>query len=105
QEQRRAALSSFHKLRIQVNVKAYMSCSLLRGQFPQPRRNDLRRDVALGVSQHFKSNHKFPYGRRAQKRGIEMRMKMPFGMLVAVGWRLVKSHRIREGNSKHLVVG
>src|ERR1700730_5383592 len=64
-----------------------------------------RSDVALWHSQHFESHHELPNGRRAKEWGIEVRMKMPFRMLLAVRGRLMKAHRIGEGDVKNSVVG
>src|SRR5579864_7746097 len=81
------------------------SLTLSAGKFAKAIGGNLGRDVALRRSQHFKSNHKFSDGGRAQQRRIEVRVKMPFGMRLSTCGGLMESHRVGEGNAEHLVVG
>src|SRR5579863_9228917 len=71
---------------------------------PQSRRCDFRRDIALRRAQHLESDHEFANCSRAQQRRIEMRMEMPFGMILMVRRRRMEAHGIGEGNCKHFVV-
>ena len=66
-------------------------------------------DVALRSAKHFKADHEFPDCRRPQKRRIKVRVEMTFWMIdprmiKAIRRRLMKAHRVREGNSEHAVV-
>src|ERR1700758_3170170 len=62
-------------------------------------------DVALWCAEHFESHHEFANGRRTKKRGIEVSVKVPFGMGRLVGGSLMKSHRVRKGNFEYAIVG
>src|SRR3954467_11057346 len=74
-------------------------------ELTQPFCRDLGRNVSLRSSQHFKSNHEFSNGRRTQQRWIEVCMKMPLRVLLAVARRLMKSHRIRKRDVENFIVG
>src|ERR1700694_1154640 len=68
-------------------------------------RRAFRSDVTLWHSQHFESHHKLPNGRRAKEWGIEVRVKMPFRMMLAVRGRLMKAHGVGGGGVKNSVAG
>ena len=49
-------------------------------------------------AKHLVTHHELPHGRRAQQRRIEMRVKMPLGVRLAVRRALVEAHGIGEGD-------
>src|SRR5271165_336262 len=81
-----------------------MGCSLASGQFAKSFGRALGSDVALRTSQHLESDHKLSDRCRPQQWRIEVRVEVPLRVIRPIRWRLVKSHRVREGNTENFVV-
>ena len=73
-------------------------------QRPQTIRRLLWREIALGFRHHLVANHELAHGRRTQQRRIKMSVKMRKRIITAVGWFLVKAHRIRKGRLEQIVI-